>query len=179
MEMPLHPSRPRLLRVLPVLLATLLLAVFTGCDSLPAIPVEDAYQPPAPGSGVATLQGTSINEEGLFGSEHRGFVSMVDLKPIPNAEDHRNDPLPLNPGKRTIAAEYRYSNFMTRAYLPFEAKAGVHYQLMIKSSRDNSPEARLYNDFWIVDLSTGRTVTPVYHQQVTGGKKGTIFYQNK
>ena len=166
-------------RVLPLVFATCLIAALAGCSTMSDIPAEDVYQPPAPGAPVAYLQGSSIKEDGLFGSEHRGFASMVDLKSIPDAADHWNEPIALSPGKRTIAVEYRYSNFMTRAYVAFDARPGVHYQLMIKNNRDNSPEARMFNDFWIVNLSTGAAVTPVYHKQVTGGKKGTLFYQNK
>lgn len=173
-----RPLRPRLRRAL-VLLTAGLFSGLAGCNSVSDVAAEDAYQVPAAGTAVAYLQGSSISEEGMFGSEHRGFVSMVDLKSIPDAERRRNEPIPLSPGRRTIVAEYRYSNFMTRAYVPLEARSGVHYQLMIKPNRDGTPEARLYNDFWIVDLATGQTVTPVYHRQVTGGKKGTIFYQNK
>jgi hypothetical protein len=68
---------------------------------------------------------------------------------------------------------------VARAYLPFDAKAGTYYQLMIRPGKDDTPEARRYNEFWIVDLATGNSVTPVLHEQVTGGKTGTIFYNNK
>jgi hypothetical protein len=156
-----------------------LVAVLAGCSTAPEVPAEEFYQPPAPGAGVATLRGSSIKENGFFGSEHRGFVSMIDLRTVPDAAEHWDDPVVLRPGKRSVTAEYRYSNFMSRAYLAFEAKPGASYQLMIKNSRDDAADGRLYNDFWIVDLATGKTVTPVYHRQLSGGKKGTIFYQNK
>lgn len=159
-----------------ILLLTLL---FTGCETVPGVSAEDVYQAPAKGSAVATLRGSSIREDGLFGSEHRGYVSMVDLKTIPDAIDHWDEALALSPGRRNITAEYHYSNFMTRAYVAFDAKAGDNYQLMIRNTGDADPAGRMYNDFWIVDLSTGHAVTPIYHRQLSGGKKGTIFYQNK
>lgn len=115
----------------------------------------------------------------MFGSEHRGFVSMVDLKVVPDAADHWDQPLALSPGHRSVTVEYHYSNFMTRAYVQFDALAGGNYQLMIKNTREESADGRMYNDFWIVDLSTGHIVTPIYHRQLSGGKKGTIFYQNR
>ena len=155
-----------------------LLAALTGCATTD-VAAEDAYQPPVSGAAVATLQGSSLKEEGFFGSEHRGFVSMIDLKTVPDAADRWDQPLALTPGKRNITAEYHYSNFMTRAYVPFDAKAGGKYQLMIKSSPGPESDGRRYTDFWIVDLASGKTVTPVYHRQLSGGKKGTVFYQNK
>lgn len=151
----------------------------TGCETAPGVAAGDIYQAPAPGATVATLRGSSIKEDGFFGSEHRGFVSMIDLKTVPDAADHWDRPLALSPGRRSVTAEYLYSNFMTRAYVSFDAKAGGNYQLMIKHTREAAPDGRMYNDFWIVDLSTGQAVTPIYHRQLTGGKKGTIFYQNK
>lgn len=161
----------------PLVVAGGLWVVLTGCSTAPG-GADDAYQAPVavPGLAVATLKGSSIKEGGLFGSEHRGFVSMIDLKAVPDAAGRWDEPIGLSPGKRNIAADYRYSNFMTRAYLVLEAKAGSNYQLMIKQSRE---DGRMFNDFWIVDLATGKNVTPVLHRQVTGGKKGTIFYQNK
>ena len=168
------PARP----ALTLFIAAGLFAVLAGCATV-SVPAEDVYHAPAAGVPVATLRGSSIKEDGLFGSEHRGFVSMVDLKTVPDAADHWDAPITLAAGKRSITAEYHYSNFMTRAYVPFEAKAGGKYQLMIKHTRDTAGDGRMYNDFWIVDLATDQPVTPIFHRQLSGGKKGTIFYQNK
>lgn len=169
------PSRA----VLPFLLAVGWLAVVAGCSTASVATADDFYQAPPPGSAAATLRGSSIKEGGLFGSEHRGFVSMIDLKPVSDAPAKWDEPIAVSPGKRNITVEYHYSNFMTRAYVTFDALPGANYQLMIKNTREPTAEVRMYNDFWIVDLATGNPVTPVYHRQVTGGKKGTIFYQNK
>ena len=157
----------------PLLFAAGLLATLAGCETVSTVPAEDTYQPPPPGVAVVHLKGSSINEDGMFGSQHRGFVIMVDLKSVQDAADHWDEPVLLTPGHHTIAAEYRYSNFMTRAYIPFDAKAGGNYQLMIKSGQGE--DGRRYNDFWIVDLAINQPVTPVYHRQVSGGKKGTLF----
>ena len=164
---------------LVLLLAAGFLVLLAGCETAVETPAEDSYQPPPPGAPSASLRGSSITEAGLFASEHRGFVTMVDLKTIPGAAYHWSEPIALPPGKHTIVAEYHYSNFMARAYLPLDARAGASYQLMIKNGHDDSPEARLYNDFWIVDLATGKPVTLIYRRQATGGKKGTIFNNNK
>lgn len=174
----MNPGKLRNVRSSISLLVTIsMVAILSGCESASDIPIEDAYQPPSAGAAVAYVRGTSISESGLFGNEHRGFVGMIDLKPVRSAADHWSDPIALTPGRHTIAAEYRYSNFMTRAYLPLDAKAGVTYQVMIKDGHDDSPQARLYNDFWIVDSATGDPVTPVYHRQVTGGKKGGSLFK--
>ncbi len=45
---------------------------------------------------------------------------------------------------------------------------------MIKNGHE-ATNGKPYCDFWIVDLTTGKTVTLIYHAQATGGKKGTIF----
>ncbi len=166
------------MRCCPLITAGLLAAV-AGCSTTPEAASDDVYRAPPPGATVATLQGSSIKEPGLFGSEHRGYVSMIDLRSVPDAADQWDKPITLSPGKRNLTVEYNYSNFMTRAYVTFDAAAGANYQLMIKNTREPTAEIRMYNDFWIVDLATGHSVTPVYHRQVTGGKKGTIFYQNK
>ena len=165
--------------VLPIFIVAGLLAVVAGCSTATVSTADDVYQAPPPGSAAATLRGSAIKEGGLFGSEHRGFVSMIDLRTIPDAAQRWVEPIAVSPGKRNLTVEYSYSNFMTRAYVTFDAMPGVNYQLMIKNTREPTAEVRMYNDFWIVDLATGHAVTPVYHRQVTGGKKGTIFYQNK
>ena len=173
------PSKSRKGAIARFSLATALLVLVAACASVSDIPAQDLYQPPPPGASAALLKGSNITETGLWGSDHRGYALMIDLKSIPDAADHWNEPVALSPGWHTIGAEYRYSNFIARAYLPFEAKAGTTYQLMIKPGLEDTPEARRYNDFWIVDLATGKPVTPVHHQQTTGGKTGTIFYNNK
>jgi hypothetical protein len=160
-------------------LAAGFLALLAGCETAPELPAEDLYQPPPPGAPAATLRGSNIIEPGLFGSEHRGFVTMVDLKTVTGAADHWSEPITLAPGKHTIVAEYHYSNFMARAFLPLEAKAGASYQLLIKNGHQGTPEGQLYNDFWIVDMGTGQPVTQIYRRQATGGKKGTIFNNDK
>jgi len=150
-----------------------------GCTTTPDTKPEDVYHPPAPNAPSAFLKGMQISEGGLFGTDHVGFVFMVDLKTVDAAADGWDKPLALTPGPHTIGVEYRQSNFHTRAHLPLQAQAGVTYQLMIKPGRDNPPEGPLYNEFWIVDTSTNRPVTLVYHRELMGGKKGTIFYMNK
>lgn len=140
---------------------------------------EESYHPPAAGEPAAFLKGSQISEGGLFGNDRTGFVAMIDLKPVRDARDNWGETIALTPGKHTIVGEYRYSNFMARAYLPLEAKAGVTYQLMIKDGHDETAEARLYSDFWIVDRATGNLVTPVYRRQVSGGKRATLFRGNQ
>ena len=156
-----------------------LIGLLAGCATASGVSADELYRPPPPDQPAATIRGSSLEEGGMFGSIHRGFVSMVDLKVVADASARWSEPLRLTPGLRTIAAEYRYSNFMARAYLPFEAKPGASYQLMIKNSRVEAGDVRLYSDFWIIDATTGAPVTRVYHQQATGGKNGTIFYQTK
>ena len=104
---------------------------------------------------------------------------MIDLLSVRDAADQWNQPVALTSGHHTIGAEYRYSNFMARAHLPLEANPGVTYQLKIRDGHEDGPDARLYCEFWIEDVATGKSVTQVYHRQVTGGKKGTIFNVNK
>ena len=177
----MHPDelKHRGLVLTQLILATGILALLAGCATEPEIPADDAYRPPPAGAPAAYIKGSVFNDEGLFGSEYRGFVMMIDLKSIPDAASHWSEPIALTPGRHTIDAEYRYSNFMARASMLLDAKAGVTYQVMIKTFRDDASNGRLYNDFWIVDLSTGDSVTPVYHRQATGGKNATIFYLNK
>ena len=154
-------------------LLSALAALAAGCVSNSA-PL-DSYQSPPAGAPVAYLKGSQVTEAGLFGSDHTGFVALVDLKPVYDAQSNWSGPIALTPGKHTIVGEYRYSNFMARAYLPLDAKAGVTYQLMIKNGAEPPPSTHLYCDFWIVDQSTMTSVTQVYRQQATGGKKGTVF----
>ena len=141
--------------------------------------VEAPLQLRARGTPVAFVKGTRLGEDGIFQSSHRGFVSMVDLKPVADAVDHWDELLAVTPGQHTIAVEYRYSNLMSRAYLPLHARAGVTYQVMIEHGREATEDGRLFSDIWLVDTATGKPVTAIYHRQVTGGKKGTILYMNK
>ncbi len=124
---------------------------------------------------MSSVIGTNLSEGGMFGSDHRAFVNMVDLKVVRNAEDRWNEPLVLTPETHSLGCEYRYSNFTARAYLPLDAKAGVAYRLQVKYNDESAPGG-MYADFCIVESDTGRPVTPVFRQHVTGGKKGTIFY---
>ena len=173
------PNQSRMLsRPITLLLIAGTVALLAGCTSIADSPGADSYLPPLPGAPAAFLKGTSIGEGGMFASEHRGYAIMIDLKPVPNAAENWSGPIALTPGKHTIVAEYRYSNFMARAYLPLDAKAGVTYQLLIKNGHDESPEGRPFTDFWIVDLGTGNPVTQIYRRQVTGGKGATIFRGN-
>ena len=157
-----------------LVLATASLAFHSGCATTPDPLTEDDYHPPALTSATTTLQGTRLSEGGLFGDDHTGFVFMVDLKPVRDADSHWNEALPLTAGKHSIIAEYRYSNFIARADIPLQASAGTAYQLMIKNGHEPA-DGKPYCDFWIVDRSTGKPVTLIYHAQATGGKKGTIF----
>lgn len=164
-----------MLSLRPLLLAAGFAAVLAGCASGPTLPSADDYQPPAAGASMATLKGSRITEGGLFGDEHTGFVNMIDLAPVHDAADHWDQPITLTPGKHAIMAEYRFSNFKARMNLVLTATAGGSYQLMIKHGRESLPDGRLSCDFWIVDMATGKAVTPVHRAQVMGGKKGTIF----
>jgi len=173
---PLSPS-PR--RLCLHLLATGVILMAAGCGTTTGTAGEEAYLPPGGGTPVAYVKGTRLGEDGIFQSSHLGFVSMVDLKPVADAVDHWDEPLAVTPGPHTIAVEYRYSNLMSRAYLPLNARAGVTYQVMIEHGREATEDRRLFSDIWLVDSTTGKSVTAIYHRQVTGGKKGTIFYMNK
>ena len=166
-------------RLLSQLVLGVVLLFAGGCTSPSSSSADDAYRPPAPGPEVAYLKGSNASEGGLFGADHRGFAFMVDLQSVPDAADRWNESLPLSAGHHTIGAEYRYSNFVARAHLPLEAKAGVTYQLMVRDGHEDGLDSRLYCEFWIADAATGRMVTQVYHRQVMGGKKGTIFNVNK
>ena len=152
-----------------------LIAFLAGCATDPDSNLADHYQPPAAGKPVATLSGTNLSEGGMFGSDHRAFVNMVDLKVVRGAADLWNDPISLAPGLHDIGVEYHYSNLTARGYLPLDAKAGAAYQLRIKYNEDSAPGG-MYVDFWIIDSTTGKTVSEALQQHVTGGKKGTIFY---
>jgi len=109
----------------------------------------------------------------LFGNTYTSHVYMVDLLSVENP--NRDVPVALSPGRHEIGAEFRYSNFQSRAFLPLDAKAGVTYQVMIKPGRDDLPEGHQFNDFWIIDETTGDSVTKVYRKDITGGKHDTVF----
>ena len=160
-------------------LAGVLLILGSGCVNVPSSSSDGNYPSPAPGRTTAYLEGTNSSEGGLFGADHRAFAFMVDMQWVRNAADQWDHPLALAPGHHTIGVEYSYSNFIARVDLPLEAKPGVTYQIMLGDGHEDGPDGRLFCEFWIVDTSTGKAVTQVYHRQVTGGKKGTIFNVNK
>ncbi len=160
-------------------LAGVILVLGSGCSNLSSSSSDDNYQPPAPGRAAAYLKGSNFSEGGLFGTDHRVFAFMVDMQWVRDAADQWDHPLALAPGHHTIGVEYSYSNFIARADVSLEAKPGVTYQIMLGDGHEDGPDARLFCEFWIVDKSTGKAVTQVYHRQVTGGKKGTIFNVNK
>jgi hypothetical protein len=159
----------------PLALAAALLALLAGCSTAPAPATADEYLPPAAGVPSATLKGVRLSEGGLFGETHTAYVYMVDLTSLRDAANAWDKSIAIAAGKRTVMAEYRFSNFKARATLLLNAAAGHSYQLMIAHGRDNTPELKLFCEFWIVDHATGKPVTPVYRAQVMGGKKGTIF----
>jgi hypothetical protein len=57
-----------------------LLALLAACASVSDLPAPDVYQPPPPGAPAAFLKGSEIAEAGLWGSDHRGYALMIDLK---------------------------------------------------------------------------------------------------
>jgi hypothetical protein len=163
----------------PIRSIVLFLVLLAGCSTAPDKIAEDAYHPPAPGAPMAQIKGTMIAEGGLFGNTYTSHVYMVDLLAVQDPDRTGEQPVALSPGHHEIGAEFRYSNFQSRAFLPLDAKAGATYQVMIKPGRDDVPEGHQFNDFWIIDQATGNPVTKTYRKDVTGGKKGTIFYNNK
>ena len=157
------------------LLLTGLTALFSGCATTPAPLADDEYQPPVSTAGRASLKGSRLTEGGLFGEVHTGYIYMIDLKSVRDAAAGWETPIALAPGKHTVMAEYRFSNFKARATLQFAATPGASYQLMIKHGRESTTEVKLFCEFWVIDTATGQTVSKVQHAQVMGGKKGTIF----
>jgi hypothetical protein len=153
-----------------------LLALLPGCSAVSDVsPAEAGYVSPPQGTPVALIKGMKTDSNSLFGDSHFGFVTLVDLKSVARAADNWNVPLALAPGAHTLGAECRFSNFVARANLQLEVKAGGTYQLMVKVDEAESEDGRRYSDFWIVDRSTGNAVTHVYRRQVMGGRSGSPF----
>lgn len=124
---------------------------------------------------MASITGSRVVEGGVFGDVHTGYVYMIDLKSVRNASNDWDKTIVLAPGKHTIMAEYRYSNFKSRTTLTLTASPGTSYQLVIKPGRESTVEVKRFCEFWIADAVTGTPVTKVQRAQVMGGKKGTIF----
>ena len=96
---------------------------------------------------MASIKGSRVVEGGVFGDVHTGYVYMIDLKAVRDAANGWDKTIVLAPGKHTIMAEYRYSNFKGRTTLTLNASPGATYQLVIKHGRESTAEVRLYCEF--------------------------------
>ncbi len=153
----------------------ILLALLFGCETGPEFSVEGTYVPPRAGTvAVATIRGSLIKDSGFLEGDHLGFVMMIDAMFVRGSESNPMEPLALAPGRHSIVAKYLHSNFQTQAFLTFEAAAGDAYQLMIKNGTE-APDEQRYCEFWIADLTTGKSVSEVHHRRVSGGKTSSTF----
>jgi hypothetical protein len=152
-----------------------LLALLPGCATDSGSSAETTYVSPSPSALLATIVGTKTEASGLFGDDYIGFVALVDLKSVTRAEENWSAPLAMTPGRHMLGVECHLSNFVARNVLEFEVLAGASYQLKIKANDQETANGRRTCDFWVVDRSSGKPVTPVYRRQFTGGKNASAF----
>ena len=124
--------------------------------SIAASPVVAATPAPVPFTAPATIKGSQ--ETSILLDNYTAFVAAVDGKKIEAGRKGWETPLDLEAGHRKIAVEFNRGVFVAHATLEFEAIANAQYEVKYKTDAElfghNS-----YCSFWIVDVSTGKTVT--------------------
>jgi hypothetical protein len=160
---------------MPIRLSLLIviLTLFCGCETASGPASEGDYVAPAAGA-TATIRGSRNRDNSFFEGEHVGRVLLIDSRLLRASEANVEEPVALTAGKHNIVAEYRHSNFLSQAYLTFEATPGSAYQLTIRNGRE-APDDQRYCEFWITDLTAGKPVTEVLHRRVSGGKTSSTF----
>lgn len=107
---------------------------------------------------MATITGSE--ESSLLLDDSTAFVAAVDGVPVAAGRKGWGSPLEIAAGRRTLTVAFLRGVFSARADLELAAAANARYELRFTT------DARLFGhnsfcDFWIVDLDTGRALSPV------------------
>ncbi len=145
--------------ILPVCgaLAVLLSSCATVAQISAKISSPAAPSPPVV-VGTAKLKG-SEESSALF-DNFTAFVVAVNGLPVTAGRAGWNTPVEISAGNNTLTVEFNRGNFFARTDLELAAKAKANYELKFASDAKIFGQ-NSYCDFWIVDLGTGQTVTPV------------------
>jgi len=99
-------------------------------------------------------------ESSLLLDDFTTFVAAIDGVPVVAGRKGWSTPLELKAGRRILAVAFVRGVFSAQADLELEAVADARYELRFTT------DAQLFGhnsfcDFWVVDLGTGQTVSPV------------------
>ena len=160
---------PRLFTRILVIALTFIVA---GCATEPTpIPLELQYQQPSSSASSATIIGSQENSS--WADDFTAFVIAVDGKRVMAGRKGWNKPLHLSPGNHHLDVEFNRGVFVANAKLDLTAHAGGTYEL--KYSTDVAFNgANTYCDFWVVDTTTGKSVTDIVRGPVGGAQAAYV-----
>jgi hypothetical protein len=148
------------------LFAVVLLA---GCATVPT-PLPGDYQGPPAGPGVASIKGsqTIMPTILLIPILETGFVTSIDGKPVSGGSGGWMYNIKITSGLRTLTVECDCNSLEAQADLQFDAIGGDSY--VVKFNDAIGPFGFIgnskYVDFWIVDTSTGKSVTSTVRKEL-------------
>ncbi len=132
----------------------------------------DSDRPSAP-AGTAVIKGSE--ESSLLLDDFTTFVAAIDGVPVVAGRKGWSTPLELKAGRRTLTVAFVRGVFSARTNLELEAAANARYELKFTT------DAQLFGhnsfcDFWVVNLDTGQTVSPITKASVkkSDGSGGSL-----
>jgi hypothetical protein len=136
----------------------LALAFFTGCASAKYYVLPTAANPASiTGSRVRTM---------FLRSDERVFPCSVDGTLIDDAEDYAERDLPLSPGRRVLQGCFSQGARTADADLVIDIAPGQKLRLVGRTLDRNFAGIPDEIGFQIVDMATGRALTPEIRKQV-------------
>ncbi len=127
----------------------------------PAKPVPTPVTPPP--SAMPKVQHASIvgtQESSILFDNFTAFITTIDGRKIAIGRDGWSVPLEIETGRRTLDVEFNRGVFYAKGRLEFDAVADAKYELKFITDAElfghNS-----YCNFWVIDTSTGKTVSMI------------------
>ena len=150
----------------------LLLAAFTsGCFT--QVPIDLQYSSPQAGVPVATIRG-SENKCVLL-DNFTAFIAGIDGKLVMARRKGWNTPITIEAGHHILDVKFNRGVFVADTSFDFDAVADTNYQLKFTTD-ERLFGKNSYVDFWIVDMATSKTVSPIKEATVDGSRDDGGFF---
>lgn len=151
------------------LFSTVVILMLVGACATtpPAIPLELQYViPPGTLEMLAVIKGSQEDSSSVDGQ--RVFVLAVDGRRVTEEEQGWNSLLPILPGSHNVTVAFRRGIFFTQVELPLVAMSGSQYEVRFVSDLQLYRRGTYHCDFWIVDMSTQKSVTEMQRGFING-----------
>lgn len=156
-----------------IVIAVLVYAFWiSGCvSSARPLPADLQYLPPADLVNAASVRGSKEVTKSKLIADRAAVIFNIDGKRNPylavsetkKREDNSTKPVYLAPGKHQLSVIYVMGGHITRPVnLDFVAKPNTDYEVRFNTDIGIGWNSRnTYADFWVVDLSSSKVVSPI------------------